>query len=317
MSAHAIVSVLVLIPVTSAQAIVSVFVLIPVTSAQAIVSVFALMSLVEVTIPSTSNQSIVSVLVLIPDIKAKLTTDLDYFSLPLEEFTLTSVEKDRVYELLDNSGQMLITAENRIVDIEVKKYAINIVLRFFDTADKAQIRSTIRARLNEYFLNVKIRDRIPRSDLVSLIEQISGIDSVNVFFVSEQNETAIRNGYYEIDVVGYDPVTRQTSLLNVKRITLAPGEDPGLGLDDFGDVKITDNDLVVIRGDWYDRNNNYYETYPDDHKLSSLNVFFKEGIKADLYNQIQNQNFERLRNKTLQSSDRTADTNASAILGGG
>lgn len=255
-------------------------------------------------------------LVLIPDIKAKLTSDLDYFTLPLEEFTLTDVEKTRVYELLDNSGQMLITAENRIVDINIRKYAINVVLRFFDNADKAQIRSLVRSRLNEYFLNVKRRDRVPRSDLVSLIEQIPGVDSVNVFFVSEQNETAIRNGYYEVEVQGYDPVTKQKALLATKRITLAPGEDPGLGLDDFGDIKIGNNEIVVIRGDWYDRNNNYYEEYPDDNKLSSLNVFFKESIKADLYNQIQNQNFEKLRNRNLVANSAVVDSNPSSVLGG-
>lgn len=255
-------------------------------------------------------------LVLIPDIKAKLTSDFDYFTLPLYEFTLTETEKKRVYELLDNSGQMLITAENRIVDIDVNRYAINVVLRYFENSDKSQIRSLIRDRLNEYFLNVKRRDRVPRSDLVSLIEQITGIDSVNVFFVSEQNETAIRNGYYEVEVVGYDPVTRQKALLSTKRINLAPGEDPGLGLDDFGDIKIDDNELVIIRGSWYDRNNNYYEEYPDDQRLSSLNVFFKEGIKADLYNQIQNQNFEKLRNRTVNSAGSTTGANASALLGG-
>lgn len=238
-------------------------------------------------------------LFLVPDIKYKLTTDIDYFTLPLEEFTLNDIEKNRVYELLDSSGQMLITAENRIIDIEVQKYAINIVLRYFENADKSQIKSIIRARLNEYFLNVKRRDRVPRSDLISLIEQIAGVDSVNVFFVSEKNETAIRNGYYEINVVGYDPVIKQQTLLSTKRINLNPGEDPGLGLDDFGDIKIEDNQIVIIRGDWYDRNNNYYETFPNDNKMSSLNIFFKEEIKSDLYNQIQNQNFEKLRNKNI------------------
>jgi hypothetical protein len=255
-------------------------------------------------------------LVLIPDIKAKLTSDLDYFTLPLDEFTLTETEKTRVYELLDNSGQMLITAENRIVDIDVRKYAINVVLRFFDNADKSQIRSLIRSRLNEYFLNVKRRDRVPRSDLVSLVEQVPGVDSVNIFFVSEQNETAIRNGYYDVEVQGYDPVTKQKALLATKRITLTPGEDPGLGLDDFGDIKIVDDEIVAIRGDWYDRNNNYYEEYPDDNKLSSLNVFFKESIKADLYNQIQNQNFEKLRNRTLTTNNTVVDSNPSSVLGG-
>lgn len=257
-------------------------------------------------------------LVLIPDITAKLTTDIDYFTLPTEEFTLTADEKQRVYDLLDSSGQMLITAENRIVDITVHKYAINVVLRYFDNADQAQIRSLIRSRLNEYFTKVKRRDRIPRSDLVSLIEQVPGVDSVNVFFVSEENETAIRNGYYTIDVTGYDPVTKQRALLSTKNITLAPGEDPMLGLDDFGDIKIGDNQLVIIRGDWYDRNNNYYETYPNDNKLSSLNIFFKESIKADLYNQLQNHNFENLRNNTITTNTNTvtANTNPSSMLGG-
>ena len=65
-SAQAIVSVLVLIPVTFAQSIVSVFVLMSVTFAHAIVSVFALTRPVFVTIPVTSAQAIVSVLVFIP-----------------------------------------------------------------------------------------------------------------------------------------------------------------------------------------------------------------------------------------------------------
>ena len=65
-SAQAIVSVFVLIPVTFDQSIVFVFVLIVSMSAQAIVSVLALTRPVFVTIPVTSAQAIVSVFVLMP-----------------------------------------------------------------------------------------------------------------------------------------------------------------------------------------------------------------------------------------------------------
>jgi len=234
-------------------------------------------------------------LTLIPDISKKLTSDLDYFNLPTDEFTLTEGEKIQVYDLIDRSGQMLITAENRIVDVELKKYSVNIVLRYFDNVDKRQIRAAIRSILNDYFINVKRRDRIPRSDLISLIEEIQGIDSVNLFFVSDENEKAIRNGYYLVEVTGYDPITQQQQIIETKKIVLATGEDPNLGLDGFGDIVIGQNELAIIRGGWEDRNGNYIEEYPDPDKMSSLNIYFKESAKADIYNMMQQEKLNQLR----------------------
>jgi hypothetical protein len=248
------------------------------------------------------NDDNIIYLSLLPDITRKLTSDVDYFTLPEEEFTLTESEKLMVNDILDRSGQMLITAENRIIDIAIKRYAISIVLRYFDDADKSEIRSNIRKILNEYFINVKRRDRIPRSDVISLIEEVSGVDSVNVFFISEENEKAVRDGYYIVPVYGYDPITQQRTLIENKKVVLQPGEDPGLGLDEFGDIMIGDRELSIIRGGWYDRNNNYFEVYPDSDKMSSLNVFFKESIKSDLYNKIQQQNMNQIRRKAVMNN---------------
>ena len=130
---------------------------------------------------------------------------------------MTAAEKEQTYEIINTSGRQVITAETRIVDPIVRKYALNVVVRYFDNYDKDGIRIDIRKNLDDYFLNVNRRDRIPRSDIISIVENVEGIDSVNVFFISEQNEDAIRNGFYFVPVYGTDPVTDQKVLIENKK----------------------------------------------------------------------------------------------------
>ena len=247
-------------------------------------------------------------LFLIPDVVKKLTSDLDYFSVPEIEFTMTAAEKEMTYEILNQSGRQVVTAETRIVDPIIKRYALNVVIRYFENFDKDGIRIEIRKNLDEYFLNVNRRDRIPRSDIISIVENVDGIDSVNVFFISEVNEKAIEDGFYFVPVYGTDPITDQKALIENKKIVLVAGEDPQLGLDSFGDVVIENNDLAIIRGGWKDRNGTYYEPIPEANKISSLNVFFEESIENNLYNKIQQEKY----NKTQRNRGTTIATGANS-----
>ena len=255
-------------------------------------------------------------LFLIPDVRKKLTSDIDYFSIPEVEFSMTDAEKEMTYEILNKSGRQVVTAETRIVDPIIKKYALNVVIRWFENYDKDAIRIEIRKNLDEYFLNVNRRDRIPRSDIISIIENVDGIDSVNVFFISEENENAIKNGYYEIPVYGTDPITDQRVLIENKKIVLKKGEDPQLGLDIFGDVVIENNDLAIIRGGWEDSNGTYYEPIPEANKISSLNVFYKEEIQNNLYNKIQQEKYnsvKRNRGTTIATGANAAGLNTGRL----
>lgn len=233
-------------------------------------------------------------LFLIPNINKKLTSNLDYFNIPEDEFIMTDEEKDQVIDILNESGRQVVTAEIRIEDPVIKRYALNVVLRYFENYNKDEIKTEIRKRLNDYFLNINRRDRIPRSDLIAIIEEIDGIDSVNVFFISEENEDAIRNGFYTVPVYGRDPNTDLRVLIENKKIILEEGDDPKLGLDEFGDIKIGPRDLAIIRGNWTDRNNNFYEEIPTENILSSLNIFFNETVPNNLYNRTQQSRFNSL-----------------------
>ena len=263
------------------------------------------------------NDTNVIFLFLIPDIKKKITSDKDYFTISLEEFTLTDAEKDQIIDILNKSERQVITAEVKIEDPIVKKYVINVVIRKFEGFDKEELSVEIRNKLNDYFINVNRRDRIPRSDLISLIEDIDGIDSVNLFFISKENEEAIKNGFYFVPVFGADPATGNKILLENKKIMLEEGEDPQLGLDEFGDIMIDSNELAIIRGDWEDRNSVYYEETPSDGTISSLNIFFKDTIPANLYNKTQQERFDSLRRNrgtTIATGNNARSTNAGRLL---
>lgn len=263
------------------------------------------------------NDDNIIYLFLIPDINKKITSDKDYFNVALEEFTLTEDEKAQVIEILNKSGRQVITAEVRIDDPIVKKYAINVVARWFEGYEKDQLVVAIRSTLNDYFLKVNRRDRIPRSDLIALIENIPGIDSVNLFFISEENEKAIRDGFYFVPVYGIDPATDQKVLIENKKIVLTEGEDPQLGLDEFGDVVIGPEELAIIRGGWTDRNGTYFEDVPVQNGIGSLNVFFKNVTPDTLYNKTQQERLNELkrnRGTTIATGNNARSTNTGRLL---
>jgi len=255
-------------------------------------------------------------LFLIPNIAKKITSDKDYFSVPVEEFSMTAGEKEMVYEILNESGRQVVTAEVRINDPVIKRYALNIVLRYVEGFDKDEIHASIREQLSEYFIYINRRDRIPRSDIISIIENVNGVDSVNVFFVSEENEKAISEGFYEVPVYGTDPVTDQKVLIESKKVKLKVDEDPQLGLDEFGDIVIGPEDLAIIRGGWEDRNGTFYEVIPNKNAVSSLNIFFKGTIPNNLYNKTQQAKFndlKRSRGTTIATSGNSRSTNTGRL----
>jgi hypothetical protein len=206
----------------------------------------------------------------IPNIKKKLSSSEDYFEVPVSEFVLDKFEKESLIAALENSGRMLIGTEIEIVDPEVKYFTINIILRYFENVDRVSISSNIRSVLNKYFLNISRSDIIPKSDLISLIENIEGIDTCDVFFMSKDNEMAKRNGYY-YDEYGV-------------AISVDKSVDPQVGFDSYGNIVMDKGCIYVPRGGWNDANDNYYTETPEDGKLGPLNIFFDTPVNNSTYN---------------------------------
>jgi len=139
-----------------------------------------------------------------------------------------------------------------------------------------------------------------------MIEAVSGVDSVNVQFISQKNEEAIRNGYYYKTTYKVDQIRSIKEAIRTKVVLQkdADGnvvEDPNLGLDKFGDIQIGLNELPIIRGGWEDRNGVFYSTDIKGNNISSINIVIDEFIDENLSAQIMNQNKNILINDERKS----------------
>jgi hypothetical protein len=236
-------------------------------------------------------------LFLLPDITRKVQSNSDYFNTDITNFYLTKEDKDAVYDVINKSGRQLISTELEIIDPVVTKYALNVFVRIYDDIiSEDAIKAEITNALGEYFLSLQRRDKIPRSDIIKMIESIDGIDSVYVDFISKSNEEAIFNGYY-FKKIDYNNVEASKALLTAVRenndvpnlnisnsiettekITLKVGENPNLGLDEFGDITIGNKELPLIRGGFIDRNGVEYADGINGTNLSALNIVIRESI---------------------------------------
>ena len=191
-------------------------------------------------------------LLLVPDVTLKLTSSQNYFNLQLSDFLISDFQKKAILENLDLSGQKIVTTEISIVSPKVSRYVINTVITAFEGYDPDTIKNSIINVYSQYFLSIRRRDLIPRSDLIALVESIPGVDSVMVFFVSEKNEL------YQISVAGLAENDPKRSIL--------------YGLNNFGDIIMEKDEIIVISGGWTDSNNVFYDTGADLNKLSSVNI---------------------------------------------
>jgi hypothetical protein len=199
-------------------------------------------------------------LILVPDIQLTLKSNETYFDIPLSRFKLTNAQRDRIYQLLDESGQKIVTTVVKILDPVLTKYVVNIALTIFEGNDPDTIKSQITSILSDYFLNIRRRDKIPRSDLIAAIEAISGVDSVSLYFVGESNEAAK---------------------------TQSPNS-PDIGFDEFGDIVMGKDEIVVISGGWEDRNGIYYDYGAGMSTLSSVNIDIRSIVPVTYNTKVNN-----------------------------
>jgi hypothetical protein len=214
---------------------------------------------------------------LVPDIKKRIKTNENYFTVAIDKFTLFDDEIKRIRDYVQESGSMLVTSEMRIIRPSIKRYVINISLVIFDNVSVNLLKTEVVSRLNEYLLSFVRRDRIPQSDIVAILEGVNGIDSVNVRFVSEENEKVKREW--------------------LETLTTAPNtpEPIDIGLDSQGDIIIGKGELPLVRGGWYDRYGNYYNDTVDFAVPCSVNIEIKEVLTESIYNKLSIDKIKKLK----------------------
>lgn len=215
---------------------------------------------------------------LVPDVTLNISSNEDYFSVPVSDFFLSNAQKARVLNLIEDSGSMIATTVVKIVQPVITKFVGNAILSIFEGSDPETIRQAVRKKISDYMLNLKRRDKIPKSDIIALIESVPGVDSVSFYFIGQANEQN------QINIQDLD---------NVSQAQL----DEVIGMDQFGDIIIGRNQLILLRGGWTDRNGTSYTEDFVDGKPGPLNVTiasivpksFRMDLNTSMKSQIINQ----------------------------
>ena len=200
--------------------------------------------------------------------KQQLKDGNDYFNLKEEDFFLTSMPRDSILNCINNSGHQLAGVSYNIFDPELCKYAMYCYIKLKDSSyDHTYISNQIRKLVGEFFSNVENDIFIPKSDIIHKIKtEIDAIDSVDIYFLSERNENALKTNQYVEKTVTFNPTTR-TYDRKEETIYLYKGENPGLGLDSHGNIYLAnDEQFPVLMGGWsYISSDNEQDlTYIDD-----------------------------------------------------
>ena len=209
-------------------------------------------------------------LFLIPDINKRIPANTNYFTCPISAFSLSNFEKRGILDLIEESGQRVITVDNAIMELKYPRFVLNISLVIYEDYDIQNIREDIVTKASQYFISNTRRDRIPQSDLVRIIEDIEGVDSVTVWFDAAKSNFNIYGNGYGLDQWGDIILERFVD-------------------DAFGN-KIPVRDVYpIIRGGWESYNGIQYEDSLQKDSLSSLNIQLR-GITPNDFNSRNNKN---------------------------
>ena len=181
----------------------------------------------------------------------------DYFNLTQKDFILSDQQKKSIQNSIEINGNQLAGVTYNIVDPDIYKYALYLYIKpKSQDSDKIYITQQIRELIGNFFANINSDLYIPKSDIINLIKNnISAIDGVNAYFLSEKNESAIINKQYINKIEQYNPA-KGTYDTKTETIYLYDGENPNLGLDDHGNIYLeTNNTFPVLMGGWKYKNN--------------------------------------------------------------
>ena len=247
-------------------------------------------------------------LFMLPNTLKKLQNNKDYFNLDTSEFFFTEIEKEGILGLLEKSGRQMVTTEVKVVDPEPQFFRMDVKVRYFEGYSKANVATEIRSKIAEYLINITRRDRLPKSDIVAIVEAIDGIDSVNVKFTSEKEETARRKGFYISETVNVTPSTpvlkdvgngKQKMVFFKRTVTTsqvnfepgAPLPENVINLDSFGDIILEPEEVALFRGGWVDSDNIMVDDSVKTGEKAALSIYFDEpAVKNSIFAKVQAKN---------------------------
>lgn len=189
-------------------------------------------------------------------------------------------EKSKIDKYLKTSGNIQLTKKYKIDSPKLSYYVMNIYIISYSDATDDSVNSQILDKISEYFLNLTRVNRIPKLDIIKQLSLISDIHSVDIKFISKKNEDYHKENIISIKnkIENYD--TSYNNDISIKKSS-SYDQTKTLGLDPvLGDILFEPDELPIIRGGWFDRNDIYYSSDINSNQLKSINIITKNKIDS-------------------------------------
>lgn len=142
-------------------------------------------------------------LFLIPNILKRIGETNNYFTCSKNAFNLTNDEKYAIKDLIEKSGQQMITTDVEIISPKIANFSINCFIQMWEGFEFDNVKNDIINNVSNYLIRNNRRDRLPISDLIKVVEGVNGVDSVSIMFDADKNNEKIYGqGNYGIDEFG-------------------------------------------------------------------------------------------------------------------
>lgn len=189
-------------------------------------------------------------------------------------FLLDLYEKNKLIKYLKSNGNILLSDKIEIVNPVLSNYVINIFVITYNNTIVQTVNNEIYNVISDYFLNLNSLGRIPKSDLINRIADLSSIHSVDISFICKKNED-----YHRLNKEQFNNKIKNmqdSDALTIYNSETEYDDNTIIGLDPIlGDIVFEPNELPVIRGGFNDRDNNYFSSGIDTSALQAVNIFHK------------------------------------------
>lgn len=215
-----------------------------------------------------------------PNVRLFKNQNADYFTIDKRAFELDRYEKSKIDKYLKSSGTIQLTRKYRIDSPKLSYYVMNVFVIPYTGVTDDSVNAQILDKISEYFLDLKRINRIPKLDLIRELSTIGDIHSVDVKFISKKNEDYHRENInrQKNNIANFD--SKYNNDISIKKSsTYNPNEV--LGLDPvLGDIIFEPEELPLVRGGWYDRNDVYYSEDIDVNQMKSVNIIKKGTVDS-------------------------------------
>ena len=220
-----------------------------------------------------------------PNVRLFKSQASNYFTIDKRAFLLDDYEVSKIDKYLKTGGNLMLTRRYLISSPALSHYVMNVFIMTWSDAVDENVKSQIIDAVSEYFLDLNKVDRVPKSEIISVLTDISDIHSVDISFVCKRNEDYHRQAM--LDEQNRRSQYAGAASLNLVRQSATYDPRVTIGLDPvLGDIVFDPSEIPVIRGGFYDRNNVFYSDDIESNGFKAINIIKKGTVDAKNRNQV-------------------------------